>query len=242
MRKTLYCFAAFIVFLMLQSLLGCSKKDTPITPPPCTTCPCTTCPAVPTITASISTQTPGWYNDSAVITYSTTNGDSVTINQQRLVNLSGTLTFKNLKRDSVIVFTVKGLGGTAIETLTLTVYSERRTLMCNYGPVHMISDKRCNVDSVNTPSAWHDGPDDCNTYQFFANDSAQMINGPCYPNPGSIFKSFWSFQTNESEILLSGFDLWHIDSLDIHGFQRSQIKAELFNPAVFFIAVQKFSH
>lgn len=225
-----------MAIVALTAFIGCSKKDLPLPPA------CTNCTTPPTVTASITTSNPAWYNDSATVTYTTTGGDSITLNQIPISGLSGTITFYNLKKDSSIILTVKGPGGTESKAITLNVYSERRTLLCNYGPVHMISYKGCNVDSVNSPTAWNDGPEDCNTYQFFANDSTQMITGFCYPSPGSVFKSFWSFQNNESDILFSDIDLWHLDSLDVHGFQRSQIKADLFNPAVFYIAVQKFSH
>ena len=216
-------FICFTIFWSAFSITGCNKgKDTTLSPPKVT-------PAPEWISLKVIPDT-AWFKGSATLDFAASNTTSFTIGKD--VTTGSSYVVSDLVSDTTYKVTATGPGGSSEKSIKVPVHTERMTLFCNTGTVHMISSKSRNLDTLSDPR-WYDGPPDPNVYQFFSNGSGQI-------NSGQIFSGVWYFQNNQTELALpigNGglIDLWKLDSISSSGWQRSQIKNG-------FITIQKFAH
>ena len=236
MRKILF----LITVAGMATIISCSKSSSP-TPPP------------PSPTLNVSVPGTAWYSGTSTISWSTTNTDSVHVNGVK-VNGNSFVT-PALTAPATYMITAFGPGGSVTRTVTVSVWSQKITLISNYGNwknIYTVSYKQSDslnpalynylpIDSVNCKSFKYN----TNTFSYFfiSGFGGQIIQGCGNPVVSGSFT--WDLQNNETEI---AYEIgtpsinWNVDTLSTSLLRISQDRTDATFPGIIFHYVRRFVH
>jgi len=213
---------------MVTALFGCKPNvTTPVVPP-----------TLPGITFSIP-QPNSWYNGNDTLTVFLTNATSATIGGTNVTNGSKVI-FTHLGSDTlgsdttitcIAVNATDNASVNSTATVSIHIYSNRITLLCNYGGWKCDSIRFANVDSVSFPSAWNLSQD-CNTYNYLPNGTVSGILGACNgQNSGTVASGLYTIQSKDTQIMHIGdINPYNIGILTKKIFMEYQIQVNGFDP------------
>jgi len=236
-----------VLFLLtvagVATITSCSKGSSP-TPPPS--------PPTPTLNVSASPET-AWYSETSTISWSTTNTNSVLVNGIK-VNGNFFVT-PSLTARATYTITAFGPGGSVTRIVSVNVWSQKMTLISNYGNwknIYSVSYKQ--ADSLN-PALYNYFPIDsvnCKTIRYLT-DGLSYLGLPL-GSKGLILQGcgntvvtgnfIWGWENNDTQIYYGiGPSInWNVDTLNTSLLRISQNRPDTTFPGIIFHYVQKFVH
>jgi hypothetical protein len=239
-RKLLKKILFLIIVAGMAMIISCSKGS-PSTPPP----------PKPTLNVSVSPET-AWYSGISTISWTSTNTDSVRVNGVK-VNSYFFVT-PSLTAAATYTITAFGRGDSVTNTVHVSVWSQKTTLISNYGNwknIYIVSYKQ--ADSLH-PDLYNYFPIDsvnCKSFNYLTNTTfylglsnfkGQVIQG-C-GNAVVIDNFLWNWQNNETQIYYGiGPSLnWNVDTLNSSLLRISKDRPDSTFPNIIVHYVQRFVH